>query len=784
LSQRITTESMELRIEGGDRWSAQIAGVERAFLGSGGMSVAWQEGRRRREVWVPLDRAAFEERHAELPAHGLAHVLEAKVRLAEVPLEVKAEWALVLGEPMLLWRVRLEHDGPSPLAIHRIGLLERRAGQSGAGVSVRWGADRDEELRARSGLESIGFYSQGWQSWAFAGTLQAGDRFPRTRLGPLTTPPRVNPGTPQPRQAGVFAADMFGVMGDRAAGAGLVVGFLGQREAFGSLVADLRWHPPTVRLWANMDGVVLGWGDSIETDWACLRPISLRDQAPLGGYLDAAARESCARRALEPPVGWCSWYYFFEDIIEDDVLANLNWCAQHRDQVPLELIQLDDGFEAHVGDWLDMRPGFPSGLRPLRDQVIQAGFRPGVWLAPYIATPRAKVVQDHPDWILRTPRGRPVNAGFLWNTFSRALDVTHPGVLDYVDRVMQTATEAWGFNYLKLDFLFAGALAGQRYDPSLTRAQALRAALDRIRRLVGPDVTLVGCGCPLGSGIGIFDSMRISADVAPRWRPAFKGIETFFAAEPDFPSARNAVRNILTRAEMHRRWWVNDPDCVLMRDERPGNKASGQRQAPRPAVSSGRLTPAEVQTVATAVSLSAGSLLVSDHLPDLDAERVRWLAKLLPLLPRAARVLDWFETTYPGRLMLTLQGAAGAWALMALVNWSDEVKDLRVRLGEVDETWVGPHHAVDFWRESYALVEDGTLVARRIQPHGVGLYALRPVGDAPAWIGDTLHISQGLAVAEWRAEGPQAEAVIDLGRRGSGKVWLSLPSAPTRLAFD
>ena len=33
----------------------------------------------------------------------------------------------------------------------------------------------------------------------------------------------------------------------------------------------------------------------------------------------------------------------------------------------------------------------------------------------------------------------------------------------------------------------------------------------------------------------------------------------------NLPAARNAVRNTLTRSPLHSRWFLNDPDCLLLR---------------------------------------------------------------------------------------------------------------------------------------------------------------------------------------------------------------------------
>ena len=84
-----------------------------------------------------------------------------------------------------------------------------------------------------------------------------------------------------------------------------------------------------------------------------------------------------------------------------------------------------------------------------------------------------------------------------------------------------------------------------------------------MRAGAGPDAFLLGCGCPLGAAVGAVDGMRIGPDVAPAWAPdrasAIPGLE------PTAPATRNAVRNVLSRAWMHRRLWLNDPDCLMAR---------------------------------------------------------------------------------------------------------------------------------------------------------------------------------------------------------------------------
>ena len=704
--------------------------------------------------------------------HGPAWQARVEGPVVAPGLRLRFEFQALLEHPLFLWRLHLVNRSPGPVELDRVTLLRVGPAPLRAWEALPFpfrlvaprGPQQDAgALRVHPSPGEPAFYTNGWQSWSFTGALGRRERQPRTRLGPLTRPMVLNPGTPTPTDRGRFGADMFGVVGDRQHRIGLVAGFLSQREAFGSLEVRLDRFSPSLALWANGDKVRLEPGQAFQTDWACLAFLNLDAEDPLGPYLEAVGRENRARVPAEAPVGWCSWYMYFEKVRQEDVLENLAWAAANRAEVPLQVFQVDDGYEARVGDWLEPHASFPEGVAALAERIRRAGFRPGLWLAPFVALRGSRLARDHPDWVLRNRFGLPANPGFVWNTFAVPLDVTRPEVLDYVARVIATAVHEWGFTYLKLDFLYAGGLPGKRHDPGVTRAQALRRALKVIRQAAGEEAFLLGCGCPLGSGVGVFDGMRIGPDVAPRWRPAVHGVELFFRHEPDLPAARNALRSALARAPLHRRWWVNDPDCVLMRAEDT------------------RLTADEVQMLATVAALTAGAVINSDALPRLDAERRGWLARLLPPLARPARVLDWFDAAYPVRLSLDLEGAVGRWRLLALLNWADEIR--RMQLRPQDLPGEGPWHVMDFWRGDYLLLEDPE-AAFGLAPHGVRLLAVRPAGERPAWLGDTLHVSMGLAVREWRVQARSLRASLALGRRARGTGLLALPAPPSGATLD
>lgn len=602
------------------------------------------------------------------------------------------------------------------------------------------------------------FYSHGWASWSTTGAYGLGEKQRRSILGPLQNPMVINPDTPQPRKPNHLSGDMFGVLGDRRSRLGLLAGFLSQKAHFGSLEANLE-PQPALAFWASGDSACIPPGETIPTDWAVLGFVDLDQPDPLGPYLDLVARFHEIHSHPPAPVGWCSWYHFYTDVTAQDVHQNLSAQTALQPELPLRLLQIDDGFETAPGDWFNVNAGFPEGLRPLAEEIKSRGLIPGLWLAPFILHPKAKIVQEHPDWLLRDKNGRPVRAGFVWNHLTLALDLTHPEALEYVCRVIRTAVSEWGFEYLKLDFLYAAALKGAYQDPTQTRAQVLRKGLEALRRAAGPTVPMLACGCPLGSALGLFEAMRISADVSGHWEPHFPPVSPLLRKEPHMPAARNALQNILTRAPLHQRWWVNDPDCLLIRPET-------------------NLTLAEVQTLATAIALTGGSMLLSDDLPALPEDRLRIAKALLPLIDQRARVIDWFDSPTPQRLRLNLNGPAGPWHLLAHFNWTGRPANAPFD----PQTYHLPGEQ-SWWLRSFW---DGCIAQQSpdlpcqlppIPPHGVRLIALRPREETrPAYLGSDLHISQGVEICQWeQAASRSLTLALNLNRRADGAVALYLP---------
>lgn len=737
--------------------------IEGARLG-----VRYRQGQRRRIINC-LDFVRTTQDELVHSPHGHTRQLRMDCETTPDGLYCGVIFALLQEHPLLMWRIDLENRGKRPLFLERLDML-----QVGS-ISGKMTFGRSQIPSRRQPLD-LAFFSNGWQSWSYSGVYGAKESPRRTRLGTLQRPVNINPSTPHTRHAGHFSSDMFAVIGDRKTRLAILAGFLSERQHFGSLEAWIGTTIPRLNLWGNGDSARIDPGESFSTDWACVLFLDVDDRDPLGPYLDAVLREhkypeSFPGKSGMPamqgiPVGWCSWYHYFQDVSADDIRSNLATAHGLHANLPLNVIQIDDGFESQVADWFTFRSTFPDGVKPLSEEINAEGMMPGLWLAPFIVHPKSDLYADHPEWLLRGFLNRPVNAGYQWGTIATALDMTHPDAMANVSEVIHTAVHRWGFPYLKLDFLYAAALPGRHHDASLTRAQILRTALEAVRTAAGDDAFLLGCGCPLGPAIGVVDAMRVSPDVDLRWKPKFKGIHWLFQDEPHMPSARNALHNDLTRSFFHNRWWINDPDCLLLGPE-------------------SELSLDEVRTLASVVALTGGSLFISDDLAELPAERLRIAEILLPLIGLTPRVVDWFDHTKPRRLRLDLEGKIGKWNLLAWINWGENTDAIALRLVDYGLDAGRTYWARDFWSENLFEVRNGVIPLGSLPPHATALLAVRPlIPEMPQYVGGDLHVSQGLEITTWK---PLTDGLrFHIQRPGNirGSVDLILPHAPKQVWLD
>lgn len=421
----------------------------------------------------------------------------------------------------------------------RLDLQLRNAGR---------GAVRLERVRIHLDARPARVLEHGWQSWSVVRRAAPGDVRPARQEAPAWLRGQLHA---DPDVAGtVVSGDHFLVTESGLAG------FLDGRHNLSLVLA-----PPDgpLEAVALLDGVRLPAGGERRLD-----PLWLADGDPGRLYSEYAGhwgRESGARsgRRLEP--GWCSWYEYYSAVRPRHVLSNLALAAEHE----LRVVQVDDGYQAEVGEWLEPGEGWKeTTIEEVARAIAAEGCEPGVWTAPFVVRTGGAVAARHPEWLVGDDEtGKPLAALYnpIWRGWSHALDTTNSAVLDHLRETYAVLAE-WGYRFQRLDFCYTAGLRGRRAgDGLLTRAEALAAGLAAVREGVGDDATLVASGCPLASAVGSVDAVRVSDDTAPYWEPrgAFEGYPEAT------PAGRNAVASTVLRAPLHRRVFLNDPDCLLLR---------------------------------------------------------------------------------------------------------------------------------------------------------------------------------------------------------------------------
>ncbi len=373
------------------------------------------------------------------------------------------------------------------------------------------------------------YYRHGWQSWSLAAWTDT------TRLIPVQRPHLLHPMQHDPLYA--FQP------GHHGSWVGAVETEPGRVLLLGALGLDAH---------VALEGRdLLGTYDSGSGPWL----------VAYGDELDAFA--SYARElgnrlgnvALTPaPRVWCSWYSLYT-AIDERILSDVY--NELRD-LPFDVLQVDDGWQQSIGDW-EPNPKFAGGMRALADRIKSTGRRAGLWLAPLIAARSSRLFREHPAWFLHDRRGKLVSAGFNWGQDLQALDTTHPEAREWLASLMRQV-RAWGFDYMKLDFLYGGALPGVRHD-DIPREAAYRDGLKLMREAMGADAFFVACGAPIIPSIGLCDALRVGPDVSAQWENQRDGV---LLHNPSVPGTRNAIRTT-----MHRLWLSPlvhpDPDVAYFR---------------------------------------------------------------------------------------------------------------------------------------------------------------------------------------------------------------------------
>jgi len=435
-------------------------------------------------------------------------------------------------------------------------------------------------------------------------------------------------------------------------------------------------------------------------------------------------------RFRRAPAGWCSWYYYYLNINEAEIVKNTDWLAEHLKPFGCEWVQVDDGWQGRgTGfgsnrDWFEVSErDFPQGMQWIAQYIRTRGLRPGIWCIPFTQSD-PEYYTDNPHLFLRTADGTspgerqeplphewmPDEERFFEWEGRYFIDPTGDEGEAYLKGLATLLCKDWGFDYVKIDGQSGMLNAYRTYraqlaDPALDGDRAYRNGVQRLKAVLGPNRFLLNCGQGWPA-LGLCEGVRTGGDVTLSWA----GIQSAVEA-----TARWLFLNTLA--------CYTDPDVVCVRDPLP-------------------LAQAELWTVL--LGITGQILMTSDKMYALSDERVQLLTRIFPVADIHPMELYPLDTAAPpGIFDLKVQHpTAGTWDVVALFNWHEQqprqVTLTPDRLGLPAGAWVCLDGLTG------ALLHDGEgVLTVPVPPAACRVVTYWPAADRPQFVGSSRHLTQG-----------------------------------------
>ena len=151
-----------------------------------------------------------------------------------------------------------------------------------------------------------------------------------------------------------------------------------------------------------------------------------------------------------------------------------------------------------------------------------------------------------------------VLGGVSWGGFY-VLDLEKQECKDYIRKTFDRFLNEYGFDMLKLDFLYAQCLIPRN---GKTRGQIMCEAMEFLADCCG-DKILLACGAPIGPSFGYADAMRTGSDVDRTFKERLYTKTT----NQEIVSTRTSINNSVFRRHLNNRIFALDPDVFYLRKE-------------------------------------------------------------------------------------------------------------------------------------------------------------------------------------------------------------------------
>jgi len=464
------------------------------------------------------------------------------------------------------------------------------------------------------------------------------------------------------------------------------------------------------------------------------------------------------------PSVYCSWYWYGADYNEDYLHRDLDAFRDHH--MPFDVFLIDESWGLSKWGDFEANDRFPLGMKDAADRIRDLGYIPGIWTCPYLVSPGSELAEKNPAWLLMEPDGD--HYTFRMNdTVHWVLDLTYPGVLEYLEKSYRKISEEWGYRYFKFDFMRSVILDGdyQLYDPEINRLEAYRMGLEAIRRGVGKTAYISVCGGHYGGSLGLADSQRSGSDVVSYWDTS------------ELPKYR---QNIL-RTWMSRLWHV-DPDAMMVRRNEMADPAFS-----RPKLTLGKFTDKEAEVNALNQYIGGGLVTFTEEFTSIDNERRALYRHVIPSVNSSSFPVDWYNPEIPSMMVTGIKpfcSSLESWNTLAIVNWSEERAPVSFALNDlVLKSLPGDRFLLFefFSQRAKGIFRKGDFVKlESLEPHSGMLIKIIPWnGTQPVLAGTNLHFSMGgVEIKEWNTDTYNVSGLLETKWEYPVNVTAVFPDGP------
>jgi len=406
-------------------------------------------------------------------------------------------------------------------------------------------------------VDSDQIFCKGYQSWSETGWYTKGDQF--KNINPLAKPLMGQMGDYHLLKKAIKKSQLHSWNYTYVQQENEVILFCGscdEQTAFTSFLFNTHKNTQknTFSIVRDLEGLSLKKGNHIQ----------LFDLFFFDGFKQAAFKQyfefsEIKPKSIQKKAGYTSWYNRFNKI--DGPYLKQQLQAFQQQKISIDYFQIDDGWQAAIGDWLNIKPGFNSEMCCLASEINQASYKPGLWLAPFICEKNSFIYKNKKEWLLKDTRGKPIKSGYnpLWSGWHYALDFYNTDFRNYLTQVFKTVFEVWQFKLVKLDFLYAVCLSTPKHK---TRSEVMHEAMQWLKEICG-DNEILACGVPLVAAAKNATYCRIGADADNTgWRHWLR-----YVNHRERLSTINALKNTLSLYDLDTHYFYNDADVCLLRQK-------------------------------------------------------------------------------------------------------------------------------------------------------------------------------------------------------------------------